>query len=53
VEISLFLLDESGFPSAINNTFLSFRIRDKNRKNDVRNKDGCGVINPSCSGVHR
>jgi hypothetical protein len=23
------ILDESGFPSAVNNTFLSFRIRDK------------------------
>jgi putative tryptophan/tyrosine transport system substrate-binding protein len=29
VEISLFPLDESGFPSAVNNTFLSFRICDK------------------------
>jgi putative tryptophan/tyrosine transport system substrate-binding protein len=29
VEISLFPLDESGSPSAVNNTFLSFRIRDK------------------------
>jgi hypothetical protein len=29
VEISRFPLDESGFPSAVNNTFLSFRIRDK------------------------
>jgi hypothetical protein len=24
-----FSLDESGFPSAVNNTFLSFRVRDK------------------------
>jgi hypothetical protein len=30
VEISLFPLDESGSPSAVNNTFLSYRIRDKN-----------------------
>jgi ABC-type uncharacterized transport system substrate-binding protein len=29
VEISLFPLDESGSPSAVNNTFLSFRICDK------------------------
>ncbi len=29
MEISLFPLDESGSPSAANNTFLSFRIRDK------------------------
>jgi hypothetical protein len=29
VEISLFSLDEFGFPSAVNNTFLSFRVRDK------------------------
>ena len=29
VEISTFSLDESGSPSAVNNTFLSFRIRDK------------------------
>jgi hypothetical protein len=29
VAISLFPLDKSGFPSAVNNTFLSFRIRDK------------------------
>jgi hypothetical protein len=29
VEISLFPLDESGFHSAVNNSFLSFRIRDK------------------------
>jgi hypothetical protein len=28
-EISLFPLDKSGFPSVVNNTFLSFRIRDK------------------------
>jgi hypothetical protein len=32
VEISLFPLDESASPSAINNTFLSFRIRDKSHK---------------------
>jgi hypothetical protein len=29
VEINFFPLDESGSPSAVNNTFLSFRIRDK------------------------
>ena len=29
VEISLFPLGKSGFPSVVNNTFRSFRIRDK------------------------
>jgi hypothetical protein len=29
VEISFFPLDESGSPSAVNNTFLNFRFRDK------------------------
>jgi hypothetical protein len=29
VEINFFLLDESGSTSAVNNTFLSFGIRDK------------------------
>ena len=36
VEISLIPLDESGFPSAVNNTFLRFRVRVKSRKNEVR-----------------
>jgi hypothetical protein len=29
VEISRFSLDESGSPSAVNDAFLGFRIRDK------------------------
>ena len=41
VEISLFPLDESGSPSAVNNTFLSFRIRDKKPQNEVRNEESC------------
>jgi hypothetical protein len=48
VEFSLSPLDESGFPTTVNNTFLSFRIRDKNCKSKVRNEESCGVINPSC-----
>ena len=36
MEISRFpSLEESGFPSVVNNTSLSPRIRDKSRKNDV------------------
>jgi hypothetical protein len=49
VEISPFSLDESRSPFGVNNTFLSFRIRDKSRKNEVRNEENCGAINPDCS----
>ncbi len=28
----------------VNNTFLSFRIRDKNRKNEMRNEECRGVM---------
>jgi hypothetical protein len=28
-EFGLFPLDKSGFPSAVNSTFLNFRVRDK------------------------
>ena len=48
-KLAVFPLDESGFPSAVNNTFLSFRVRDKSLTNEVRNEESWLVINPGCS----
>jgi hypothetical protein len=48
VEISLFPLDKSGFPSAVNNRFRNYRVRDSVR-NEVRNEESWLVINLGCS----
>ena len=40
-----FSLDESGFPSAVNNTFLSFRVRDKSAYERTGNEENCSLIN--------
>jgi hypothetical protein len=48
VEISLFPLDETLLPSAANNTFRNYRVRDS-LQNEVLNEEGCGANNPDCS----
>jgi hypothetical protein len=44
VEISLSSLDEAGFPSAVNNTFRNYPVRDSVR-NEVRNEESWSLIN--------
>jgi hypothetical protein len=47
----VFLLDEYLSPSAvITLSFISIRVID-NARNEVRNEEGCGAINPCCSGI--
>jgi len=46
-----FLFDESPSRFAVNHLFfISVRVID-NARNEVRNEEGCGAINPCCSGV--
>jgi hypothetical protein len=49
VEISLFSLDKSGSPAAVNNTSLSFGIRDKKPQDRVRNEESCEASNSGCN----
>ena len=45
IKISPCPLDKSGFPSAVNNRFRNYGLRDSLR-NKVRNEESCSRINP-------
>jgi len=51
-EISLFPLVETLLPSALNNTFRNYRVRDS-LQNEARNEQSWLVINPGCSHAAR
>jgi hypothetical protein len=47
----VFLLDDYPLPFAVNHLFfISVRVI-HNARNEVRNEESCGVINPDCSGT--
>jgi len=48
-KLAFFPLEESGFPSPVNNTFLGLRVRANKLTNEVRNEESCCAVNLGCS----